>query len=141
MSTLARLLQTTVEASLTGATFTIGTVAVYLANEDKSATPRTVPSIVVTSKVGEIDYTRASADTAGLYARDCELRLACRVDGSVTGSAEALGTFAEQVRAAADTVDADWELFQPFEQGAEESWEGNTRILTLVYRVFAIPAV
>jgi hypothetical protein len=135
-STLARLLTTTMRPALAAA---LGdAVSIRTANEDKTDKPLSLPAIVLAARDLDINYT---VKVSGRYARDCELRAACRVDGTRPGSAEEVEALAATVEREIAPASADWTFFQPFRQADERTWEGNTRVVTLVWKLIALPAV
>lgn len=132
-STLARLLQETMRPALAAA---LTGVSFRTANEDPTGAPLPLPAVILTARDLDDNYT---VKVAGRFARNCELRAACRVDGTPPGSAEAVEALAAKVEQEIAPRAGDFTFFQPFRQEDERAWEGQTRVITLVWKLIVLP--
>lgn len=138
MSTLARLLETTMRPALAAA-LAPGGVDLRCQNEDTTpGQPLKLPAVILAGRDLDDNYT---VKVAGRFARNAELRAVCRVDGTKPQSTETLEALAATVIAGIAPTDADWIFLQPFRQEDERTWDGQTRVLTLVWKIIALSAV
>lgn len=133
-TTIARKLQETVRPSLAA----LPGLSLRLANEDPTGEPLPLPAAVISARDIDDNYT---VKVDGRFARNAELRVACRVDGNLPGSAEAVEALASAVESAIEPTAGEWTFFQPFRQADERTWEGTTRVITLSWKLIVLAAI
>lgn len=121
-----------------------GVYSIRLAQENNTGKPLRLPAVVLTAKEEGVNYTLKAN---GHYGSNAELRAECRVDGTLPQSADSAEALGKLVHAAITQASTDiiaaagWLYVHLIPQPDENTFEGDTRVLTRVWKLVVLAAV